>query len=285
MKDSFTKPQHPLVGAIQRHVVLMNEGRDVGRDTDHLHASEMCKSDWCPRQSLYRIRGTPEEGDQAPWWRLANIFEEGHFIHAKYQTWLWDMGVLEGMWGCRVCKHEWWAVSPGVCVRCFSSFIVYREIPLHSDELMLVGHADGIWNDAAESGARSLIEIKSIGLRSIEIEVPAFYKKYTDHEVDLVGLWKMIKRPFPQHVRQGMLYCRVTGIHEIVFLYEFKANQDFKAFTVRYQPNLIQSRIDSALSVKRVVASGGMVSRPTWAQDEDNATCKTCPYRKTCWHL
>ena len=50
----------------------------------------------------------------------------------------------------------------------------------------------------------------------------------------------MIKRPFPQHLRQGMLYCHVTGIHAIVFLYEFKANQDFKAFTVRYQPTLIE---------------------------------------------
>ena len=167
---------------------------------------------------------------------LANIFEEGHFIHEKYQTWLWDMGVLEGLWGCRVCHHEWWATSPAVCARCASSFIVYREVPLESDELMIIGHGDGIWNDAAESGARELIEIKSIGLRTIEIEAPGFYKKYTDHEVDLVGLWKMIKRPFPQHLRQGMLYCHVTGIHEIVFLYEFKANQDFKAFTVRYQP-------------------------------------------------
>ena len=284
MKDSFTKPQHPLVGSIQRHIVSMNEGRNVDRDTAHLHASEMCKQDWCPRQSWYRMIGTPEEGDQAPWWRLANIFEEGHFIHEKYQTWLWEMGCLEGTWGCRVCHHRWWATSPGVCARCASSFIFYREVPLESDELWLIGHADGIWNDT-ETEARELLEIKSIGLRTIEIEAPGFYKKYSDHEVDLVGLWKMIKRPFPQHLRQGMLYCYVTGIDKIVFLYEFKANQDFKAFTVRFQPSLIESRITAALSVKNAIETGGTVKRPPWAEDEDNPTCKSCPYRSACWHL
>jgi CRISPR/Cas system-associated exonuclease Cas4 (RecB family) len=82
-----------------------------------------------------------------------------------------------------------------------------------------------------------------------------------------------------------MLYCHVTGINEIVFLYEFKANQDFKAFTVRYQASLIQSRIESALEVKTAMETGATVKRPQWAQDEDNATCKACPYRTVCWHL
>ena len=37
---------------------------------------------------------------------MENVFAEGHAIHAKYQTWLWEMGVLFGDWLCLDCGHR-----------------------------------------------------------------------------------------------------------------------------------------------------------------------------------
>ena len=47
--DSFKDRQHPLVGEMQRFISQLNAADNEERDTAHLHPSEMCKPDWCPR--------------------------------------------------------------------------------------------------------------------------------------------------------------------------------------------------------------------------------------------
>jgi hypothetical protein len=117
--------------------MLMREQLESTRDTEHLHPSEICKKDWCPRSSWYTIKGY-ERDDKPLSFQTLNIFAEGHAIHDKWQTWLTKAGVLEQV-----------------------------EVPIINEEHHLMGHADGIINDAK---GKAILEIKSVGIGTVRVE-------------------------------------------------------------------------------------------------------------------
>ena len=280
---------HPLIGALQRHVVSentrINDIRDVAV-SGYIHPSSASKGDWCPRSSWYEIMRTPVTTQQTVGHRLANVFAEGHEIHDKYQRWLTQMGILIGMWECLICGYQQWGKGMQTsCHFCLGDRFRYAEVPVEDEDLMIRGAGDGI---VELDERQSLIEIKSIGLRSIELDYPKLYKPYKEGTLDLDGLWASIKAPFPWHVRQAMLYLHLLRTHrpeieDIIFIYEFKANQDVKAFTVGYQPEVISSIIKSAREIVIAVDEQHVVRRPAWAESPATKTCKVCPYRQTCW--
>ena len=79
-----------LVPIVQK--VLIEKRLKSTRDTKHLHPSEICKKDWCPRSSWYAIKDYPKTEESFSFQRL-NVFEEGHLIHAKWQNWMTEAGV------------------------------------------------------------------------------------------------------------------------------------------------------------------------------------------------
>ena len=278
--------------------MLANEQRNELRDTAHLHASEMCKSDWCPRASMYRMRGVePDDPEKSISWFTANIYEEGHDIHDKYQRLMWDAGVLEGMFACILCGHHFYETSPHVCPQCFLAnverpvedkiklgrrLLRYAEVPLVSDELMLIGHADGI---AVLDRGKAVVEIKSIGEGTLRMEVPGMYDRVESKEISLRELWAEIKRPFQSHLRQAYLYSYVLGIKRVIFIYEAKWSQAQKEFAVTFQPGVVDDMLEQARKVKQAMQTGRLVQRPDWAVDEQWRTCRKCPFRKTCWKV
>lgn len=231
----------PVVEAL-----LIKEQLESTRDTTHLHPSEICKRDWCPRSSWYTIKGY-ERQDKALSFQTLNIFAEGHSIHDKWQTWLTDAGVLE-----------------------------QKEVPIYDENHRLMGHADGIVNDKK---GRAILEIKSVGAGTIRVEdFETFQSSNTPDE-----MWKKVRRPFQTHLRQIMLYMYCTGIHDGIFIYEWKATQEVKEFSVKYQPELIEDILASCRVVIRSLESGIPPMRPSWMEDSSNKTCKACPYQKVCW--
>src|SRR5215510_8130530 len=133
LKDTY-RDGNILLPHLQRHV-MKTIGPDV-RPDDHslqyMHPSDLAKSDWCGRHDWYRIVGTkPDKETKAnPSFTMENIFAEGHQIHGKYQTWLWEMGVLFGDWQCIECGHRFGALSPDHCQFCLSPHIIYKELPM-----------------------------------------------------------------------------------------------------------------------------------------------------------
>lgn len=242
-KKSFTSKGR-LVPAVEK--VLIQEQLDSTRDTEHLHPSEICKKDWCPRSSWYTIKGYTKQDEKFTFQRL-NIFAEGHAIHQKWQKWLMDAGVLE-----------------------------QAEVPITDEEHRIIGHADGIVND---SQGRAVLEIKSVGLGTIRMEMPDLFKEDLTPE----EMWKRIRQPFTSHMRQLMLYMHCTGIHQGIILYEWKANQEVKEFAVKFQPELIESVLVNCRSVVRALESGVPPMRPVWMENSSHYVCKKCPYQKVCW--
>jgi hypothetical protein len=268
-----------LIPLVETQLMKANKERNLKRDTQHLHPSELSKKDWCGRAAVYKITGAASSEESFAFGRL-NVFEEGHAIHHKWQTWLWKAGVLSGSWECRNCHHYWSALAPTTCPDCASDDLVYREVPISNDELRIIGHADG---EVVDSEGRALIEIKSVGLGTVRFEKPTMFADYSNGTLTLDGLWKNIKTPFASHIRQGNLYMHCTGVHTIVFIYEWKPTQEVKEFVLKYNPQVVEPLIENCKSVIQALDEGTVPERPEWAINNKCRGCQYCPYKKVCW--
>ena len=270
--DAKAKPSR-LLGDIERYLMA----RPVGdRSTTVLHPSEMIKKDWCKRASYFLLSGVEKKADK-PGLRLQSIFDEGHAIHAKWQHWFQDMGVLHGRFKCRVCEGITFGTSPTICGQCdVEGKLVYDEVTLFDNDLRIGGHTDG-WIKGI--GNDCLIEIKSIGPGTIRIEAPGLMN---DADGDFMKAWNNVRRPFSPHIMQGQMYLELmkrmgNPVDEIVFLYELKADQSYKEFAIKADFELVRHIFEGAEYVVTQVNLG--VAPPC----NNNAAkgCKQCsPYKE-----
>ncbi len=290
LKTTYKNNQGLLLPAVQRHVMRRaTDLTDVDRRTDIMHPSDMSKADWCPRADFYRITQGEERGPANPSFMMENVFDEGHRIHRKWQGWLWQMGILTGMFQCKDCEYTWWDTSPEKCVidTCWSKRLRYREVPLYNEELMIAGHADGLVEDGLdwlELEEPVLLEFKSLSIGTLRFEAPLLHHRYMEG-LGLDEIWREVKRPFASHIKQGTLYCWLGGFTKIVFIYECKWNQQAKEFVVTANFNHIKDIIESAKDVSDAVRHHMEPYRPHWATGVDGPICQSCPYRKTCWGI
>jgi hypothetical protein len=280
---SANKRETRLMGAVERHV-LSRPFDD--RDMSYIHPSDVIKEDWCALAQYHAIKGNYVETRDKPTARLASIFAEGHSIHAKWQTWFTEMGVMFGKWMCSNCGFGWYGTSADLeNVDCDCPLgvpqIRYKEVPLRSEKHMIRGHADG-WIRGL--GDDCLIEIKSIGSGGIRMEAPAIMAQSDDN---VEKAWKNIKTPFRSHQLQGQVYLHLCHLmveedilesapKEIVFIYELKANQEYKEFVVAYNPEYTKDIFDKCLDVAWAVKN----SRPPLCNIDPEKGCKRCePFR------
>lgn len=256
--DSFlsAKKHGRLLGSVDRY--LQAQPRD-DRSWKYLHPSEICKPDWCPRASWFVVVSDEPPPKERIGLNLQSIFDEGHLIHDKWQRWFWRMGNLYGEWYCQVCRSKWWATSPTFCtnIKCQSQLIKYAEVPLRNDAWLIAGQGDG-W--VRGIGEDCLIEIKSVGEGTVRSEAPWVLEECGN---DMKVVWKTLRRPFTSHLRQAQIYLRVLhetpGIsapNEVVFIYEFKVNQQPKEFVVPYRSAFTDEIIEKAILVREHVQSG-----------------------------
>jgi CRISPR/Cas system-associated exonuclease Cas4 (RecB family) len=292
------KSRSVLLGDIHKHL-LDQHGKPTDRRQDIIHPSEMAKSDWCPRQTYYRLAGVSPEKGRSFSAQLEAVFEEGHGIHAKWQKWLQQMDRLWGKWKCPVC--DYWEMGTGgrkTCPSCrdrtsmatLPVYLDYAEVPVQAEsEFLIAGHEDGAIEDL-----KALIEIKSVGIGTVRFDQPELLREYTVKTedgktvIDLDGLWKALRRPFGSHIRQTQIYlrlCQEMGLpfDKVIFLYEYKATQAHKEFVVQYNPEIAEPLFESALDIKYALKKGKPPPRPDFC-GQDKKVCKTeCPFFTHCW--
>lgn len=265
-----------LIGPLERH--MLTRPPDTSRRTDVLHPSDLIKSDFCARAAYFTVTGVPTDKER-PNLRLQSIFDEGHAIHHKWQTWIREGGWLYGAWKCDYCGEYFWDTAPESCPSCKNtSYLKYKEVPLIDEELMIAGHSDG-WVKGLEGDF--LIEIKSIGPGTIRMEQPSIFAA---NDGDLAKSWRDIRRPFPTHLRQGQFYLELLrrmgekGIvegpipTEIVFVYELKMDQSYKEFVVQADPVVVKDALDTAYDIVVAVNTG----QPPACTNSISGTCKQC---------
>ena len=269
--DAKTKSSR-LLGDLERHL----QKRPVGdRSTTVLHPSEMIKKDFCKRGSYFLLSGHTKIAEK-PALRLQSIIDEGHAIHAKWQRWFQEMGVLHGMFECSVCDHITWGTSPQECESCAAPWhkLTYAEVTLFDDDLRIKGHTDG-W--VKNIGDDTLIEIKSIGPGTLRVEAPGLMM---DADGDFMKAWSNVRRPFSTHIMQGQMYLELMkrqghAINEIVFLYELKADQSYKEFSIKADYELVRHVFDKAQTIVDAVKAGVAPE----CNNKPGGSCKQCaPY-------
>lgn len=222
-----------------------------------LHPSDLAKKEWCALHAYHALRGDYVPTQAPANLRLQSIFDEGHAIHAKWQNWLAEMGVLYGRWACHKCnmaKTSGLHVVPVCPIHDHDAKFTYAELNLYSDKHRIFGHTDG-WVKGI--GNDFLIEIKSIGAGTIRFEQPSLLAASGG---DLEKAWRNIRQPFYTHRIQGQIYLHLAHLmvaegllenapEEIVFIYELKSNQDYKEFTVAYDPEFVDEIFENALDV------------------------------------
>jgi len=232
------KRETKLVGALERHILAKPFDE---RNHDVLHPSDLVKIEWCALAAYHALRGNYVEVRDKLTLRQASIFAEGNYIHTKWQTWIAEMGA----------KHK------------------------------ISGKADG-WVKGL--GPDFLIEIKSIGPGTLRFEAPYLL---AEADGDVEKAWKNIKSPFRSHQLQGQVYLHLCHLMvaeglldsaptEIVFIYELKSSQDYKEFTVQYNPEYTKDIFDKAMDVSWAVDN----NRPPVCSINPVVGCKRCaPFR------
>lgn len=263
-----------LVGDIERHLMA----RPVGdRSTTVLHPSEIIKKDWCKRASYFLLKGETKIAEK-PNLRLQSIFDEGHAIHAKWQRWFQEMGVLHGNFTCVVCDRVNFGTSPEFCANCLAPAkkLEYSEVTLFDDDLRIKGHTDG-WITGL--GNDCLIEIKSVGPGTIRNEAPQLMY---EADGDFMKAFNNIRRPFSPHIMQGQVYLELmkrmgNPVEEIVFIYELKADQNYKEFSIKADYELVEHVFEGAQDVVASVKQGVAPE----CSNKPGGTCKQCaPYKE-----
>ncbi len=272
-----------VIPAVQQY--LMTKPPDA-RDPWHLHPSEMASKDWCERASFYRV----STGQWAPKsekfsFVTQSIFDEGHQIHHKWQSWLQASGKLWGDWCCRSCG-EWVRAEQASELEQRCGWAEggdhdwqYEEVGLKT--AMITGYEDGAIGDR-------LIEFKSLGLGTLRIERPDLLEKFHKHTdsgmiYDIEGIWKALEAPLKSHVRQANIYlwmCSQMGgvygqFRSCSIVYEYKANQQAKEFVVPMSEKILEPLLDRVGYVEVALAHGKPPRCPYGG-------CKACQhYEKT----
>jgi hypothetical protein len=277
-----------LISGVTRHLL---QDHDDGRRTGYVHPSAASSEHWCPRATYYDISGAP--ADPSPRNLMFEmVFERGHDSHHKWQNWFWEMGDLRGMWRCLACGLYWEDRSPWECPRCDvgRGAIEYAEVPVLNQDYLLSGMADG---DVWWIDHWTLIEVKTIGIGTIRWDAPRLLDQHaltfiddegtTRHGFDVEGIWRDIKRPFPSHIRQGMIYCFCAGRDGMVYIYDPKfLTRHPKEYEIKFRQDLIQDVLDGCLKVKDHLEMQRPPKRPIWAEKKCR-TCKECAFRTECY--
>lgn len=259
---STTKVDTIILGDIQRH--LLSQPKDVGRQMDVLHVSDLCKDDACALALYHRLIGTPVVKEEFVSYNILNIWQEGTEIGERWAQRVDALGRLWGRWVCLACKHKWMGKSQKTCWKCDSPFIRYDEVPLVSEKHKLAGHGDV----QLDGPSGPIGEVKSIGVGTLRFDNPDLLDKYTytfEHEgkpkkiTDLAAVWDNVKRPFPPHLKQAHTYGFMANamgheVERIFFIYECKWNQQMKEFSIKYNEKYAEPVLELALDINYAVS-------------------------------
>jgi hypothetical protein len=257
----------------------------ASRRSNTIYPSEMARSEWCPRATYYRMSGMPEPATSNSF-SLDNVFSEGNRIHSKWQGWLAETGLLWGDWYCKECgtrvnnslrpeERELLTVNNWETETHYHCW-EYKEVTLRSTSHKISGHADG-----ALINHNVLIEIKSMGIGTFRFEAPALLKEHT-YEIggkkitDIEGMWRDIHRPLLSHVKQGNIYLHMAEemgmpFSTLQFIYEFKANQQVKEFSITKSDDILMPMLETAKKIEEGLALG----IPPMCRN-DSGGCESC---------
>lgn len=265
---------------------LIKEMLNNNRDYNHFHPSEW---DGCHRKiayHYYEAKGYIKIAQSAikvdP--QLQRIFDNGHWMHDRWRTYIDLLGCGRGRWLCKNfmvhhdkpqiygSDHRWGAFRPKKC-GCGCTQFEYLEIGFRDEETMWEGHVDVILDFSKDRTKEP---------EEDELLVVDF-KTMNPYEFD------KLNKPKKTHLTQMQIYLYLSGLPSGKFLYENKANQSVKEFLVSRDDHFIEVKKSEAIRLKYVIEHTNKDRRhvlPERAYNKKgNPECLRCKFRADCWGL
>lgn len=230
------------------------------RDYSYFHPSEFYQ---CVRKLAYKYYGVAVNCDIKP--DLQRVFDNGDYMHLRYNTYFENLGILYGVWKCKnpLCgmeygkNEQYGVIKPTENCSCGCKEYRYVEKEVENKERMIRGHIDGILK---VSGDFHVIDYKSMH----------------------TNLFSKLQQPLDKHIIQIQIYLWLLGLTSGFLLYENKDSQKIKIYEVDYNKDLI-TKIENRLKLlKDIVLNKKLPKRPF---DKDSSKCKTCEYCTICWKI
>lgn len=279
---TFKKPPErgDIMPQVDRYLLAL-DGREMmdyteERAKDCFHPSELSTNN-CVRSIVYRWLKVPQTNKQTIRPQIKRVFDVGHHKGYILQQYFWDMGRLEGMYKCMVCKNEWWDVSPKKCKKCKTELLIwhnlrYEEVPIHNEKWNIKGKSDGIFLD--DNGKRIALEFKSIKNRD---------KQTPENSITFDEL----NQAKAEHVYQLNMYMDAMdeaglNIERGVIIYFAKNNQLIKEFPIRKMDLMLDpsygkiNQTNHALENKYLPPRAGRI--------KSDIVCTYCPFKNHCWN-
>lgn len=267
----------------------------IGDDGDRNHGYNSPSGvSSCPRSLFYVRTGVKKDGTIEP--RTRRIFDNGHHVHDRLQTYLKEEGCL-----------------------------IMEETPVWDWELRILGHCDGILR--VNKFTLAILEIKSINsnafshltgakpehqmqaqvymyclerlrntLQDTENIDEYVFKKYEllkDYaklmESFVTGGSKFTKEEKIAHKVgimekvMDILYETPRTIDTMSVIYENKDNQELKEYVIKWDDELVEEIEEKYTFVNKAVDGNIEPSRPKEATSKSCQFCRYCNYQFKCW--
>ena len=154
-----------------------------------------------------------------------------------------------------------------------------EEVPSVPTQCVMVDSPDHTYL----CGTRMIPTHNSVGQGTLRMDAPSLLARNTVKRdgrtvYDLDRIWKELRRPFSNHVRQVNIYLHLAEVlglpfDKAVLFYEYKANQQVKEFTVTKSASILDPLLDKVRSIE--VALGTGVVPPCGNPEKEQCLCKT----------
>lgn len=263
----------------------------IGDDEDRNHGYNSPSGvSSCPRSLFYTRTGVKKDGAVDA--RTRRIFDNGHHVHDRLQTYLKAEGCL-----------------------------LLEETPVWDEDLLILGHCDGMLRLSKFSLA--ILEIKSINANAyahlttakpehqMQAQVYMYclekmrqkvqqgdfdevkkdlLQKYADlMDGFVVGGKRFTKEEKILHKVEEMetalniLYTTPRPITKMSVVYENKNDQDLKEFVIDWDDALVDEIIEKYTFINKAVNTDTLPDRPEEATSKSCSTCRYCNFTYRCW--
>lgn len=274
------KDEGIIIPRLNKH--LLKLGDDGGRNHG-LNSPSGVSS--CPRSIYYTRKQTSKDGAIDP--RTRRIFDNGHHVHDRLQTYLAEEGTL-----------------------------ILAETPVWSRRLKILGHCDGMIKVSRfEIG---ILEIKSINSNQFsalnkakpehQMQAQVYMlcleelreylneaendEQYEEIKTNLLLEFHGLLSTFVEKIDfqlqtmanvMDILWNCQKPINTMSVIYENKDNQELKEFVIKWDDALVKEIEDKYTYINAHVAEDKLPPRPEEVTGKSCSTCRYCNFTSTCW--
>lgn len=264
----------------------------IGEDSDRNHGYNSPSGvSSCPRSLYYTRTGVKRDGVIDP--RTRRIFDNGHHVHDRLQTYLKDEGCL-----------------------------IMDETPVWDKDLRILGHCDGILR--VNKFTLAILEIKSINSNAFshltgakpEHQMQAQVYMYcleklreqliqaTDYnkvKAELLAEYATLMESFVSGGSKftkeekiahkvgimedtlNILYETPKTIDTMSVVYESKNDQELKEYVIKWDDELVAEIAEKYTYINKMVDSETEPPRPAEATSKSCSCCRYCNFTYKCW--